>query len=263
MLGSKGNAKQLQALLEKKLIKKGKKQGEFFNYFITKSGEKQPSRPPRRPARPRPRRPRPPERAPLDILPIAASRDGPPGRGRHALPAPTSLQAPRDGGQSATAASRSWRIVRLPAKIPAPSRPVTSRPFLSPGGLMAVSDSQGRISRRPRGNAAAGSGRPPGQEQVPWSWMMPPPSRHAIAVSAPGSWPLVMAAAGCSTYVGTTAKSFLSHVRNDPDPNARFLAYSKLGSHGRLRHRGAEARGRRHPDREIRARATSRSPAGR
>jgi hypothetical protein len=40
LLGSKGNAKQLQALLEKKLIKKGKKQGDFFNYFITKSGEK-------------------------------------------------------------------------------------------------------------------------------------------------------------------------------------------------------------------------------
>lgn len=41
---------------------------------------------------------------------------------------------------------------------------------------------------------------------------------------------LLVMAAGCSTYVGTTAKSFLNHVRTDPDPNARFLAYSKLGS---------------------------------
>ena len=41
---------------------------------------------------------------------------------------------------------------------------------------------------------------------------------------------VVAAAAGCSTYVGTTAKSFLNHVRTDPDPNARYLAYSKLGS---------------------------------
>jgi hypothetical protein len=40
MLGSKANAKQLSALLEKKLIKKGKKEGEFFRYFITKTGEK-------------------------------------------------------------------------------------------------------------------------------------------------------------------------------------------------------------------------------
>jgi hypothetical protein len=40
VLGTKGTAKQLGALLEKKLIKKGKKEGEFFRYFITKTGEK-------------------------------------------------------------------------------------------------------------------------------------------------------------------------------------------------------------------------------
>ncbi|WP_165228842.1 HEAT repeat domain-containing protein [Aquisphaera insulae] len=39
-----------------------------------------------------------------------------------------------------------------------------------------------------------------------------------------------LATAGCKTYVGTTATSFLGHVRNNPDPNARYLAYSKLGS---------------------------------
>jgi HEAT repeats len=37
-----------------------------------------------------------------------------------------------------------------------------------------------------------------------------------------------LAVAGCTTWVGTTAKSFLRHVRNDPDPNVRYLAYSKL-----------------------------------
>ena len=37
-----------------------------------------------------------------------------------------------------------------------------------------------------------------------------------------------LAVAGCTTWVGTTAKSFLGHVRNDPDPNMRYVAYSKL-----------------------------------
>ena len=37
-----------------------------------------------------------------------------------------------------------------------------------------------------------------------------------------------LAVAGCTTWVGTTAKSFLAHVRKDPDPNMRYLAYSKL-----------------------------------
>lgn len=33
---------------------------------------------------------------------------------------------------------------------------------------------------------------------------------------------------GCTTYVGTTASSFLRRVRDDPDPNVRYLAYAKL-----------------------------------
>lgn len=37
-----------------------------------------------------------------------------------------------------------------------------------------------------------------------------------------------LAVAGCTTWVGSTAKSFLGHVRNDPDPNTRYIAYSKL-----------------------------------
>jgi hypothetical protein len=40
IMGAKGNAKMLGALLEKKLIKKGKKEGEYFRYHITKAGEK-------------------------------------------------------------------------------------------------------------------------------------------------------------------------------------------------------------------------------
>jgi HEAT repeat protein len=35
---------------------------------------------------------------------------------------------------------------------------------------------------------------------------------------------------GCSTYIGTTAKSFLKQVRENPDPNIRYIAYAKLGS---------------------------------
>jgi HEAT repeat protein len=40
---------------------------------------------------------------------------------------------------------------------------------------------------------------------------------------------LIAACAGCSTYIGTTPKSFLRHVRSNPDPNIRYIAYSKLG----------------------------------
>src|SRR5262245_63554039 len=41
---------------------------------------------------------------------------------------------------------------------------------------------------------------------------------------------LAVVSAGCTTYVGTTAKSFLGHVRTNPDPNVRYVAYSKLAS---------------------------------
>jgi HEAT repeat protein len=40
---------------------------------------------------------------------------------------------------------------------------------------------------------------------------------------------LIAACAGCSTYIGTTPKSFLRHVQSNPDPNIRYIAYSKLG----------------------------------
>ena len=35
---------------------------------------------------------------------------------------------------------------------------------------------------------------------------------------------------GCSQYIGTTARSFLITIRDNPDPNVRYLAYSKLAS---------------------------------
>lgn len=41
---------------------------------------------------------------------------------------------------------------------------------------------------------------------------------------------LAACAAGCTTYVGTTARSFLKHVQSNPDPNVRYVAYSKLGA---------------------------------
>ena len=34
----------------------------------------------------------------------------------------------------------------------------------------------------------------------------------------------------CTPYLGTTSTSFLRHARSNPDPNLRYLAYSKLGS---------------------------------
>lgn len=37
---------------------------------------------------------------------------------------------------------------------------------------------------------------------------------------------------GCSTYIGTTSKSFLREARENVDPNIRYVAYAKLGSPG-------------------------------
>lgn len=51
-----------------------------------------------------------------------------------------------------------------------------------------------------------------------------------LTAASRGIVALAVLASGCGAYVGTTARSFLGHVRNNPDPNARYLAYSKLGS---------------------------------
>jgi HEAT repeat protein len=37
---------------------------------------------------------------------------------------------------------------------------------------------------------------------------------------------------GCTPYIGTTYKSFIRHVRENPDPNIRYTAYAKLGVPG-------------------------------
>jgi len=45
--------------------------------------------------------------------------------------------------------------------------------------------------------------------------------------------PAILAAfsvAGCTSYLGTTAASFMKQVRQNPDPNERFIAYQKLAS---------------------------------
>jgi HEAT repeat protein len=41
---------------------------------------------------------------------------------------------------------------------------------------------------------------------------------------------LFAACVGCSTYLGTTPKSFIRHARSNPDPNIRYIAYAKLGN---------------------------------
>src|SRR6185437_260388 len=53
----------------------------------------------------------------------------------------------------------------------------------------------------------------------------------------PFGWPnmamcllLLASTSGCSRYIGTTAASFMRRAREDPDPNIRYLAYSKLAS---------------------------------
>jgi HEAT repeat protein len=44
----------------------------------------------------------------------------------------------------------------------------------------------------------------------------------AIALLAIAGW------SGCSSFIGTTATSFLMKIRKDPDPNVRYIAYHKL-----------------------------------
>jgi HEAT repeat protein len=41
---------------------------------------------------------------------------------------------------------------------------------------------------------------------------------------------IAAALAGCGTYIGTTAKSFLRTARETQDPNLRYQAYSRLGA---------------------------------
>jgi HEAT repeat protein len=41
-----------------------------------------------------------------------------------------------------------------------------------------------------------------------------------------------MAPPGCAPYIGTTYQSFIRQVRENPDPNIRYIAYAKLGSPG-------------------------------
>jgi hypothetical protein len=41
---------------------------------------------------------------------------------------------------------------------------------------------------------------------------------------------LALQVAGCSSFQGTTATSFLMKIRRNPDPNVRFLAYQNLAS---------------------------------
>jgi HEAT repeat protein len=56
-------------------------------------------------------------------------------------------------------------------------------------------------------------------------------SRRPVLGSVLLAWLLAaMAGAGCSNYIGTTASSYLRRVREDPDPNTRYLAYAKLAS---------------------------------
>jgi hypothetical protein len=49
---------------------------------------------------------------------------------------------------------------------------------------------------------------------------------HVLAAGLVASF----AGTGCSNYIGTTASSYLRRVREDPDPNIRYLAYAKLAS---------------------------------
>jgi len=44
-----------------------------------------------------------------------------------------------------------------------------------------------------------------------------------------GTLTFLLLSAGCSNFIGTTAVSFMSHIKTDPDPNKRYQAYAALG----------------------------------
>lgn len=52
----------------------------------------------------------------------------------------------------------------------------------------------------------------------------------------------VLVATGCSSFVGTTAASFLRKVETSRDPNERYVAYEKLGSPRAYDDEGQKAR---------------------
>jgi hypothetical protein len=52
--------------------------------------------------------------------------------------------------------------------------------------------------------------------------------RRSILLSSLG----LAAIAGCTPYIGTTYQSFIRQVRENPDPNIRYIAYAKLGTPG-------------------------------
>ncbi len=57
-----------------------------------------------------------------------------------------------------------------------------------------------------------------------------PSNRRSLRMPASLAMVVFAILSGCSTYIGTTSKSFLKVVRSNPDPNIRFIAYGKLGS---------------------------------
>lgn len=57
-------------------------------------------------------------------------------------------------------------------------------------------------------------------------------SRDLVAGAVPFAMLCLLLFGGCAGSIGTTARSMLNHVRDDPDPNKRFQAYSKLGKLG-------------------------------
>ncbi len=58
----------------------------------------------------------------------------------------------------------------------------------------------------------------------------PKTSRHAVPVLALALALAVVSGPGCASYIGTTATSFLHRIRDDRDPNIRYLAYTKLAN---------------------------------
>lgn len=70
------------------------------------------------------------------------------------------------------------------------------------------------------------------EDTFPWRFALKIPSKAWWMRSATRALVLglLTATAGCSNHIGTTAASFLRRVREDPDPNLRYLAYSKLAN---------------------------------
>ncbi len=208
----KGEGKVLESLLKKKLVKRGKKVNGMARYLATKAGAKHVPTP-SMPSAPRAIRDRARRRHICRGACLIAVTC------HHAVPRHAPLACPGEGDRSSMSSSISLR--RSSAPIESDHRGSVARRQVD----LAESRLEDKIRQLPVELAR--------RSLHVLSRVRSP--RHGCLVARKSrrrAWLSVaalVACAGCSTYLGTTPKSFLRHVRSNPDPNMRYHRLRKAG----------------------------------